>query len=327
MAKKSPTGKTQTRQQPASGKAYESQSPRTAMQDFDAAVEAAKRHAKDVQSHAAAGMKAVVEDVQKRQIKLQKRVADIGEKSTMSADAKVAATQKALDDFDAFIARVAAGIDRERAALSNRASALRKQLDGLKADAVERTEKDYAKAEKAVKDFDKFVERNAAGLEKDVVVFIDRAELQLKSMHDTIALYSAKSAEMVRAGTGGVADVWKDLKHSQKNAQKQISAFSKSSARAWKDIAKGLDRAWSDMEKAGQKAASRYASMAKPAATGRAKKGAQAAKPPVKKTAKAATGSGPSDRPAGTSTKKAATPRKPAAKRAPARTPAKPAKS
>lgn len=327
MANQNTTGKTQTLKRPARSKAPESQSSRTAMQDLGAAVEAAKRHAKDVQSHAAAGMKAAVDDVQKRQIKLQKRVADIGEKSTMSADAKVAATQKALDDFDAFIARVAAGIDRERAALSTRASALRKQLDGLKADAVERTEKDYAKAEKAVKDFDKFVERNAASLEKDVVVFIDRAELQLKSMRDTMALYSAKSAEMVRAGTGGVADVWKDLKHSQKNARKQISAFSKSSARAWKDIAKGLDRAWSDMEKAGQKAASRYGGTSKPAGSGKAKKGVQRAKPPVKEPAKATTGSGPKSRSAGTSTRKAASPKKPATKPARTPTPVRPAKS
>ncbi|HUT49156.1 MAG TPA: hypothetical protein VM325_07435 [Alphaproteobacteria bacterium] len=327
MAKKSTTGKTQTRKQPASSKTPENLSPRIAMQNLGAAVEAAKRHAEDLQSHATDGLKTAVEDVQKRQIKLQKRVADIGKKSTMSAADKVAATQKAVGDFDAFIARVGAGIDREWNALSKRASALRKDLEGLKAEAIKRTEKDYAKAEKAVKDFDKFVERNAASLEKDVLAFTDRAELQFKSMRDTIALYSAKSAEMAKAGSGGAAEIWKDLKHSQKNAQKQFSAFSKSSARAWKDIARGLDRAWSDLEKAGQKAASRYANTAKPAASGRAKKGTKAAKPPVKKPAKATAGSGPSTRPAGTSIEKAATPRKPAAKRAPTGAPAKPEKS
>jgi uncharacterized protein YukE len=316
MAKKSTKGKPQTGKQPKRSKAPESESPRTAMQDFDAAVEAAKRHAKDVQSHAADGMKAAVKDVQKRQSQLQKHIADINKKTAMSADAKVAATRKALDDFDAFIIRVAAGIDRERVALSERASALRKQLDSLKGDAVKRTEKDYAKAEKAVKDFDKFVERNAASLEKDFAVFIDRAELQLKSMRDAIALYGAKSAEMAQAGSSGIADLWKDLKHSQKNAQKHVNAFSRSSVRAWKDITRGIERAWSEMENAGQKAGSRYGDTTTSAASGKTKTGAKRGQTAGKKPAKKKTGSGPSTRRAAPSTKKAA-PKRRAANPAP----------
>lgn len=269
------------------------------MKDFGAAVEAAQCFAEDLQTHATDGLKTAVEDVEKGQKKLQLRIADIGKRRLKSMEGKLAATEKALGEFDAFIARVGAGIDKEWAALSKRSSALRKQLEGLKAEAVKRTDKGYATAEKAVEDFDKFVERNAASLEKEVLDFIDRAEPQLKSLRDTITLYSAKSAEMARSGSSSVGELWSDLTLRQKDAQKQFSLFSKSSARAWKDIAKGLDRAWSDMEKAGRAVASRYGSKAKPAPSGKTKTGKDK-----------------------TSTKKTASPRKPAANRA--RRPAKP---
>jgi len=330
MATKSEKGKSQTRKQAAQRDTPETQSQHAAMSDFGAAIDAAQRHADDVQAHATDALKTAVNDIKKRQKKLKDDVAAIAKKSTMSAEAKVSATQNALDDFDAFLARVAAGIDRERTALGERASALRKQLDGLKAEAVARTEKDYAKAEKAVKDFDKYVAKTAASLEKEVVSFIDRAELQLKSMGETMALYSAKSAEMAKEGSRGVADLWKDLKHSQKNAQKQVSAFSKSSTRAWRDFAEGLDRAWSELGKAGKKAASRYGGTAKRgsvkrAAPGKAKAASKAARPEAKKPAKTTTRSGASAGAAATSTRKAASAKTRAPRRA--RTPAKPAKS
>ncbi|MEJ2123067.1 MAG: hypothetical protein P8Z76_20720 [Alphaproteobacteria bacterium] len=333
MPKKSESGKTQTRKQPAQrNKAPESHGQHPALSDIGGAVDAARRHADAVQTHTTDALKTTVQDIQKRQKKLRDDVAAIAKKTTLSAEAKVEATQKALDDFDAFLTRVASGIDRQRAALGEQASALRKQLDSLKTDAVTRTEKDYAKAEKAVKDFDKFVAKTATSLEKDVVSFVDRAELQLKSMGETIALYGAKSAEMARDGSRGVADLWKDLKHSQKNARKQINAFSKSSTRAWKDIAKGLDRAWSELAKARKKAASRYAgaanrSAAKRVASGKAKPVAKGSKPAAKKPAKAATKTRPSTGPAASSVRKAPPAKKPATSRSSSSSLANPTKS
>ena len=274
MAKKSSTGITPTR-----GEVSEKPAQRTAMTELGSAVEAAQRYAEDIQTHATDGLEKAVEDVHKHQEKLQERIAEITKRSKKSMDGGVVATEKALGEFDGLIARLGAGIDKEWAALSKRSVALRKQLEGLRAEAVKRTDKGYEKAEKAVEEFDKFVERNAAGLEKDVLAFIDRAEPQLKSLREAIADYSAKSAEMARAGSSGVAELWSDLTQRQKSAQKQLGQFSKSSARAWKDIAKGLDRAWTDMEKAGRSAASRYGSKAKPATSAKTKKAASPKKP------------------------------------------------
>lgn len=276
MAKKSTTGEA-----PARNKTSDKPAQRTAMTELSAAVEAAQRYAEDIQTHATDGLEKAVEDVHKHQEKLQARIADIAKRSKKSMDSGVAATEKALGEFDGFIARLGAGIDKEWAALSKRSVALRKQLEGLRAEAVKRTEKGYEKAEKTVEDFDKFVERNAASLEKDVLAFIDRTEPQLNSLREAIATYSAKSAEMARAGSSGVAELWSDLTLRQKNAQKQLGQFSKSSARAWKDIAKGLDRAWSDVEKAGRSAALRYGGKGKPATSAK-EKGAASSKKPAK---------------------------------------------
>lgn len=283
MAKKSTTGKVQTRRKPERSKASESRNQRTAMTELGAAVQAAQRYAEDVQSHATDGLKTAVEDVQKRQKKLQANINEIGKRSMKSMDSKVVAMEKALGEFDAFVAKVGAGVDKEWEALSKRSSALREQLEGLKAEAVKRTEKGYATAEKAVEDFDKFVEKNAASLERDVLAFMDRAEPQIKSLREAIAISSAKSAELARSGGSGVAELWSDLMLRQKNAQKQFSLFSKSSARAWKDMTKGLDRAWLEMSKARRSAASRYVSKDKPATSGKTKTGK--AKAPAKKAA------------------------------------------
>ena len=94
MAKKSTTGKAQTRKRPARSKAPESPSPRTAMQDLGAAVEATQRYAEDLQTHATDGLKTAVEDVHKRQVKLQERVADIGKMGKKSVDDKLASRER-----------------------------------------------------------------------------------------------------------------------------------------------------------------------------------------------------------------------------------------
>ncbi|MCZ6863713.1 MAG: hypothetical protein O7I42_26255 [Alphaproteobacteria bacterium] len=283
MAKKNTTGKLQTRRKPVRSKASESRNQRTAMTELGAAVQSAQRYAEDLQTHAIDGLNTAVEDVQKRQKKLQASIAEIGKRSMKSVDSKVVAMEKALGDFDAFIAKVGAGIDKEWEALSKRSAALREQLEELKAEAVKRTDKGYATAENAVEDFDKFVERNAASLEKDVLAFMDRAEPQIKSLREAIASYSAKSAELARSGGSGVAELWSDLTLHQKNAQKQFNLFSKSSARAWKDMTKGLDHAWLELSKARRSAASRYVSKDKSATSGKTK--TSKAKAPTKKPA------------------------------------------
>ena len=264
MANKRTSGKAQTPKNPERSNASKNRDRQMAKKEMSAVVAAAQRYVDDVDSHASKGLKSAVMDVQTRQKKLQIRIAEIADNSMESMDAGVAATQKALGEFDAFVARVGTAIDEEWAVLSKRSTVLRAQLTKLKAEALKRSDTGYVRAEKAVEDFDKFVERNAVSLEKEVLAFIDRAEPQLRSLREAIAVYSVKSAEMARAGGAGVAELWSDLTVRQKNAQNQFSRFSKSTARAWKGVGEGLERAWTDMEKSGRLAASRYGDKAKP---------------------------------------------------------------
>ena len=66
MATKSEKGKPQTRKQAAQRDTPETQSQRAAMSDFGAAIDAARRHADDVQAHATDALKTAVNDIKVR---------------------------------------------------------------------------------------------------------------------------------------------------------------------------------------------------------------------------------------------------------------------
>lgn len=229
------------------------------LSDLRAAMQRALAHADEMGEAARKGFKRAVGEVETQQKALEKTLKEYRKRGRKSLDRGAEATEMALAEVERFVGDTSKRIDQEWAALNDRAAAFRRQMVAFQADAANRLGVGYERAQAAVKEFNAFIDKSAAKLDKEISGFVDRAELQIKGLNDSIKQYSSKSAAMVKDGSGSVAALWEDLRIRQQHAQAQFSEFSKASVRTWHDIAKGFERAWADLEKSTRRATGEYA--------------------------------------------------------------------